>query len=468
MGTPHKEKTGTPPSCSSRRLARWDREYVWHPFTQMQEWEEEAPLIVDRGKGSFLWDLDGKKYLDGISSLWVNIHGHRHPLIDRAIRAQLKKVAHSTLLGLASPPSILLAKELVKITPKGLSHVFFSDDGSTAVEVALKLSIQFWQQHTPSQKDKKKFVRLDFAYHGDTAGSMSVSGVSLFNDRFRPLLFPSLSVDAPYCYRCPLKLSYPDCQMACLEPLEQILAKNHHEIAGVILEPMVQAVAGMITAPPGYLKQVRKLCRKYHVLLIADEVATGFGRTGKMFACEHENITPDFLVLSKGLTGGYLPLAATLTTDKIYKAFLGKYGEYKHFLHGHSYTGNALGCVAALANLQIFKEEKTLVKQKKKISHLARMLQSLVDLPFIGDIRQCGMMVGIELVKNAETREPFSLSVRIGHQVAMECRKRGLLIRPIGNVLVLMPPLNSSARELQKMVNILLRSLRRIEAWEKH
>lgn len=449
---------------SPQQLARWDRQYVWHPFTQMQEWETFEPLIIEKAKGSYLWDIHGKKYLDGVSSLWVNVHGHRHRVIDQAIREQLKKVAHSTLLGLASPPSILLAKELVKLAPKGLTHVFYSDDGSTAVEVALKLAVQYWQQQprATTKEKKEKFVRLDLSYHGDTAGSMSVGGVSLFQQRFRPLLFQSIPIDAPYCYRCPLKLTYPSCQMACLDPLNRVLAKRHQEIAGVIIEPMIQAVAGMIPSPPGYLKTVRQLCTKYNVLLIADEVATGFGRTGTMFACEHEKVAPDLLVLSKGITGGYLPLAATLTTEKIYSAFLGEYNELKHFFHGHSYTGNALGCAAALANLKIFKDEHTLKHLKKKITLLKGLLKPLATLPHVGDIRQCGMMVGIELVKNKETRGAFPLSARIGHKVAMDCRNRGLLIRPIGNVLVLMPPLSSSESELQRMVNILLKSSKAI------
>lgn len=454
-----KHKKPTPVTPSPQQLSKWDRKYVWHPFTQMQEWEALEPLIIEKAKGSYVWDIKNNKYLDGVSSLWVNLHGHRHPAIDRAIRDQLNKVAHSTLLGLASPPSILLAKELVKLAPKGLTHVFYSDDGSTAVEVALKLAVQYWQQQSPPAKKKGKFIRLDLAYHGDTAGSMSVGGVSLFHERFRPLLFPSISIDAPYCYRCPLKLNYPSCHTACIDPLEATLAKRHSEIAGVIIEPMIQAVAGMITSPPGFLKTVRDLCTKYNVLMIADEVATGFGRTGKMFACEHEKVTPDLLVLSKGITGGYLPLAATLTTENIHRAFLGDYGEFKHFFHGHSYTGNALGCAAALANLQVFKDERTLIRLKKKIVLLKELLKPLVTLPHVGDIRQIGMMVGVELVKNKESSKPYPLTDRMGHHVAMECRNRGLLIRPIGNVVVLMPPLNISDKDLHQMVDILMKSI---------
>jgi adenosylmethionine-8-amino-7-oxononanoate aminotransferase len=450
-------------SPTPTQLSKWDRQYVWHPFTQMQEWEQEDPLIIEKGKGAYLYDIHGKRFLDGTSSLWVNLHGHRHPTIDKAIREQLHKIAHSTLLGQASPPSILLAKELVRISPKGLTKVFYSDDGSTAVEVALKMAIQYWQQQYPPAKKKRKFVRLDLAYHGDTAGSMSVGGVTLFHERFRPLLVKTILIAAPYCYRCPLKLEYPSCQVACIDPLEKILAKQSEEIAGVVIEPMVQAVAGMITQPPGYVSRVRELCTKYNVLMIADEVATGFGRTGTMFACEHEKVTPDLMAVAKGLTGGYLPLAATLTTEKIYQAFLGEYDEFKTFFHGHSYTGNALACAAALANQKNFRTEKTLAKVKTGSRLIKQLLGPIASLPMVGDIRQSGYMVGIELVKNKETRAPFPLTDRMGHKVAMEARKRGLLIRPIGNIVVLIPPLISSDRELLSMTRILHHSLLSME-----
>ncbi len=451
-----KEKNRT--SHSSLKLSKWDRQYVWHPFTQMQEWEQEDPLIIEKGNGVYLYDIHGNKYLDGSSSIWVNLHGHRHRTLDTAIQEQLGNIAHSTLLGAASPPSIVLAKELVKIAPKGLTRVFYSDDGSTAVEVALKMAIQYWQQQHPPQKRKKMFVRLDAAYHGDTMGSMSVGGLPLFHERFRPLLFSTIALDAPYCYRCPLHLRFPSCQTACLDPLEDVLTKRHEQIAGVIIEPMVQAVAGIITQPPGYLSHVRALCTKYNVLLIADEVATGFGRTGTMFACDHERVTPDLLCVAKGLTGGYLPLAATLATESMYEAFLGE--PEKTFFHGHSYTGNALGCAAALANLEIFKKEKTLAQVRKKSRILQTLLKPLAELPIVGNVRQCGLMAGIELVKNKETREPFPLSERMGYKVTAECRRHGLLIRPIGNIVVLVPPLAASERELRQIVNIVTKSCR--------
>jgi len=442
------------------RLADWDRKYLWHPFTQMQEWEQDKPLIIERGTGSYLIDTKGRKYLDGTSSIWVNLHGHRHPALDQAIKKQLGKIAHSTLLGLSNSPATLLARELIRIAPKGLSRVFYSDDGSTAVEVALKMAVQYWQQRQPAAGSKNTFLHLKLAYHGDTIGAVSVGNVELFHSRFKPLLFPTLSAEPPYCYRCPLKLTYPSCRIACLEPIEQILRTRHRELAGFIVEPLVQAAAGMITSPPGYLKRIRELCTKYRVLLIADEVATGFGRTGRMFACQHEDVTPDLMAISKGLTGGYMPLAATLATEEIYNAFLGKYEDFKTFFHGHSYTGNPLGCAVALANLAIFRKNKTLTKLRPKIAELKRLIRSVASLPHVGEIRQQGFMVGIELVKDRATKEVYPLETRIGHRVAAEARMRGLLIRPLGNLIVLIPPLSTSIRELHQMVGTMADSIR--------
>jgi len=441
-------------TAETKALARWDRRYLWHPFTQMREWEQEEPIIICRGNGIYLYDTDGRRYLDGVSSIWVNIHGHRHPMLDRAMRRQLDQVAHTTLLGLSNVPAIQLAKELVRIAPKGLTRVFYSDDGSTAVEVALKMAVQYWQQQRKPAPRKRAFVNLRLAYHGDTAGAMSVGNIDLFHERFHPLLFPTLRADAPYCYRCPLKLSYPSCRLACLEPIQRLLEERHEEIAGVVIEPLVQAAAGMLTAPPGYLRHVRELCTRYGVLLIADEVATGFGRTGKMFACQHEGVTPDLMAISKGVTGGYLPLGATLTTDTIYRAFLGDYAEWKTFFHGHSYTGNPLACAVALANLKVFRDECTLAALQPKIKALTHLLQPLTSHPHVGDVRQRGFMVGIELVQDKTTREPYRLEARIGHRVAREARRRGLLLRPLGNVIVLMPPLSIRMAELRAMVGI--------------
>lgn len=430
----------------------------------MREWEREAPLIIERGQGPYLFDTNGKRYLDGVSSIWVNIHGHRHRVLDGALTRQLGRVAHSTLLGLSNPPAIRLARELIRIAPRGLTRVFFSDDGSTAVEVALKMALQYWQQCGRRAGRKRIFVHLELGYHGDTLGAVSVGGVPLFHERFKPLLFPSLGVPAPYCYRCPVKLTYPSCALACLAPLEQLLKRRHRDIAGVIIEPLVQAVAGMITAPPGYLTAVRELCTRYGVLLIADEVATGFGRTGRMFACQHEGVTPDLMAISKGLTGGYLPLAATLTKEEVYRAFLGEYADWKTFFHGHSYTGNPLGCAVALATLGVFRREHTLAKLRTKITALAQLLRPFVQLPHVGEVRQRGFMVGIELVQDRRTKAPYLPEDRIGHRVAMEARRRGLLIRPLGNVVVLMPPLATRIPELRRMTTLLYESIRSVTA----
>ncbi|MBI3604369.1 MAG: adenosylmethionine--8-amino-7-oxononanoate transaminase, partial [Nitrospirae bacterium] len=450
------------PSRDRDRLADWDRTFLWHPFTQMKEWEREEPVIIERGKGSYVIDTEGRRYLDGVSSLWVNVHGHRHPRLDRALRAQLSRIAHSTLLGLSSPPAIRLARELVRLAPAGLTKVFYSDNGSTAVEIALKMAVQYWRQRRPKAGPKRTFLRLHLAYHGDTVGAMSVGGIDLFRDRFRPLLFPTLAAEPPYCYRCPLRLTYPSCAMACLDPVERILKRRHRALAGVIIEPLVQAAAGMLMAPPGYLARMRELCTKYQVLLIADEVATGFGRTGRMFACAHEGVTPDLMAVSKGLTGGYLPLAATLATEDIYRAFLGDYAEWKTFFHGHSYTGNPLGCAVALANLEVFRKERTLARMQPRITALRRFLRPLSRLSHVGEIRQRGYMVGIELVTDRATRTPYPPTERIGHQVTLEARRRGMLIRPLGHVVVLMPPLSVTTAELARMVTILRDSIRTV------
>lgn len=443
-------------------LADWDRRYLWHPFTQMREWEQAEPLIIERGKGAYLFDCRGHRYLDGVSSLWVNVHGHRHPALDRALRGQLAKIAHSTLLGLSNPPAIRLARELVRLAPSGLTRVFYSDDGSTAVEVALKMAVQYWRQRNLRAGPKRTFLHLDLAYHGDTVGAMSVGGIDLFHGRFRSLLFPTLAADPPYCYRCPLTLTFPSCKLACLEPIEQTLKRRHRDLAGLVIEPLVQATAGMIMAPPGYLTRIRELCTRYRVLLIADEVATGFGRTGRLFACEHEGVTPDLMAISKGLTGGYLPLGATLATEEIYQAFLGEYRDWKTFFHGHSYTGNPLGCAVALANLEVFRKERTLARLQPKIKALNRFLRPLARLSHVGEIRQQGFMVGIELVRNRKAKTPYPIEERIGHQVAMEARKRGLLLRPLGNVIVLMPPLVMTVKELARMVAIVRTAIRAV------
>ena len=437
---------------SSKKFQSLDKLYLWHPFTQMKDYLREEPLVIEEGKGSYLKDTEGRWYLDGISSLWVNVHGHRRKEIDEAIYGQLGKVAHSTLLGLANIPSVSLAKKLVEITPQGLNKVFYSDSGSTAVEIALKISFQYWQQK--SKETKMKFISFKNAYHGDTIGSVSVGGIDLFHKTYEPLLFQTFQVSASYCYRCHLHKTYPGCQLACVGELEALMEKHHREIAALIMEPLVQAAAGMLVWPPGFLSRVRSFCTKYNILMIADEVATGFGRTGRMFACEHEGVSPDIMLLAKSITGGHLPLAATLTTNEIYEAFLGEYGQKKTFFHGHTYTGNPLACAAALANLEIFENEKTLEKLPAKIKFLQDELEKFKTLSHVGQVRQRGMMVGIELVHERTTKREYAWEEKIGIRATQEARRRGLILRPLGNVIVLMPPLSISLDELKELTAV--------------
>ncbi|MBI5492845.1 MAG: adenosylmethionine--8-amino-7-oxononanoate transaminase [Deltaproteobacteria bacterium] len=442
------------------RLIKIDKLRVWHPFTQMTEWAASDPLIIKEGKGNYLIDIDGKRYIDGVSSLWVNVHGHRKMEIDRAITAQLKKIAHSTLLGLSNIPSIELAERLVKIAPRGLTRVFYSDNGSTAVEIALKMSFQYWAQSGKAKKTR--FVAFTGAYHGDTFGSMSVGEIDIFVKKYRPLLFEALRAPYPYCYRCPVDKAYPSCKLACLVELEKVLKKNHGEIAACVIEPVVQGAAGMIVSPPGFLKGVRRLTRKYDCLLLADEVATGFGRTGRMLACELEKVSPDFLCLAKGLTGGYMPLAATLTTEKVYKAFLGRYEEYRTFFHGHTYTGNPLGCAAALANLDVFEKEKVIERLRGKTVLFKGLLEKFKPLPHVGDVRHSGLIAGVELVKDKDTKEPYPAKERVGHKVCIEARKKGLIIRQLGDTVVIMPPLSIKETELKRIANIVFDCIRKV------
>lgn len=445
----------------TKKLISLDKKHVWHPFTQMREWEESTPLIIERGRGNYLIDTEGRRYLDGVSSMWVTVHGHGKKEIDSAIKAQLDKIAHSTLLGLGNTPSIELAERLVSIAPKGLNRVFYSDNGSTAVEIALKMAFQYHEQ-TNRKNRKRKFVAFTGAYHGDTFGSMSVGEIDIFVKKYRPLLFDTLRAPYPYCYRCPVDKDRKNCGKACLEVLEKILKAHSAEIAGCIIEPLFEGAAGMITSPPGFLRAVRRLTRKYGVLLIADEVATGFGRTGRMFACGTEGVSPDFLCLAKGLTGGYMPLAATLTTEKVYRAFLGRYDEFKSFFHGHTYTGNPLGCAAAIASLDVFEKEKALERLVGKVALFKTLLERFDSLDHVGEVRQAGLVAGIELVADRPTKEPYPAAVRLGHRVCMEARKYGLIIRPLGDTIVLMPPLGIKEAELKKIVSITFDCVKRL------
>jgi len=441
----------------TKRLGDIDKEFVWHPFTQMKEYVEKEPIIIERGDGTYLYDTEGRKYIDGVSSLWVNIHGHRVPEIDNAIKDQIDRLSHSTLLGVANPPAAELAKELIDICPPGLKKVFYSGDGASAVEVALKMSFQYWRHK--NKPEKTKFVYLDNGYHGDTLGAVSVGGIDLFHSTFKPLLFETYKAPSYYCYRCPLGKTYPTCEIACAMEIENILREHHKEVCAVILEPYVQAAGGMIVAPEGYLKMVRDYCDKYEVLMILDEVATGFGRTGKMFACEHENVAPDIMVLGKGMTGGYLPLSATITNQKVYDAFLGDYGEFKTFFHGHSYAGNPISCAASLGNLDVFKKHKTLEHLKEKIEYFEQELREFEGLKHVGNVRSKGLIAGIELVEDRETKEPYELSKKMGWKVADIASQNEVLIRPLGNVIVLMPPLGIAMEDLEKLMKVTFRAI---------
>jgi adenosylmethionine-8-amino-7-oxononanoate aminotransferase len=413
-------------------LRALDREVLWHPFTQQQGWIAEDAPIIERGEGCTLFDTDGNAYLDGVSSLWCTVHGHRHPALDAAVRAQLDRVAHTTMLGLSHPPAIQLAEKLLAVAPKGdreLTRVFYSDNGSTANEIALKMAFQWHKIRGDVQRTK--FVYLDMSYHGDTIGSVSVGGIDLFHTLFRPMLFDGLRTKA-----------------GDVEGLERILAEHGGEIAALIMEPLVQGAAGMLMHPAGYLRAVRELCDTYDVLMICDEVATGFGRTGTMFACEQEGVVPDLMSVAKGLTGGYLPLAATLATERVYQGFLGEFQEFKTFFHGHTYTGNPLACAAAIATLEVFEHERTLESLAPRLELLGELLEEHVaPLASVSEIRRLGTMVGIELIE-------FPLEARMGHEVTLAARERGAIVRPLGDVIVLMPPLAISEDELRRLVGI--------------
>jgi adenosylmethionine-8-amino-7-oxononanoate aminotransferase len=405
-----------------------DRRHLWHPFTQQGEWAREDPVIVERAEGTDLIDTRGNRYIDGVSSLWCNVHGHRHPRIDAAIRDQLDRVAHTTMLGLSHPAAIELAHRLVEVAPPGLTRVFYSDSGSTATEIALKMAFQYWRQQ--GDERRTRFVSLREAYHGDTIGSVSVGGIDLFHATYRPLLFDTLTAEP-----------------GDIDDMRRLFEAHPGEIAAVIMEPLAQGAAGMIVHPAGYLRAVRELCDEHGVLLICDEVAVGFGRTGRMWACEHEDVAPDFLCTAKGITGGYLPLAATLATERVYQGFLGDHADLRTFFHGHTYTGNPLACAAALATLDVFEEERTLERLQPKIALLAELLEPIADRFDVAEVRRCGFMTGIQLAD-------YPVELRMGHRVTLEARARGAIIRPLGDTVVLMPPLAISEADLTRLLEI--------------
>jgi adenosylmethionine-8-amino-7-oxononanoate aminotransferase len=435
-------------------IRKWDAEHVWHPFTQMREYLASEPLVVVAADGNYLIDDRGRRLFDGTSALWCNLLGHRVPEIDAAVAEQLGKFAHTTLLGTTHPGVAALARALVEIAPAGLNHVFFSDNGATAVESALKIAFQYrLLTQGKSAASEAVYLSLDNAYHGDTLGAAAVGGVELFHDIFRPILLPSLKTPSPYCYRCPIGKTPKECSIDCADELEQALARANGRVCAVILEPGVQAAAGILVQPEGFLTRAAEACRKHGALLILDEVATAFGRTGTLFACQREGVTPDLLCLAKGLTGGYLPVAATLATDQIYNAFLGSYDEYRHFFHGHTYTGNALGCAAALATLGLLQDGAIVGDVERKGHVLRNALEPLIGHEHVGDVRQAGLMCGIELVADKLTKHSFAPGDRVGYHICLSLRDRGIFLRPLGDVIVLMPSLSSTDAELRHLAS---------------
>ncbi|MDE0315180.1 MAG: adenosylmethionine--8-amino-7-oxononanoate transaminase [Candidatus Poribacteria bacterium] len=445
------------------KLIAWDKDYLWHPFTQMRDWLADEPIIIERGEGVYLIDIDGNRYLDGIASMWTNVHGHNHPELNAALKAQLDRIAHSTLLGYSNIPAIQLAQKLVEITPSGLNKVFYSDNGSTAVEVALKMAYQYWQHK--GQPQRNLFVHFDKAYHGDTVGAMSVGGIESFHSTFSSLLFKSIRLSAPEAYRTSKaadtsrNASTDSAKTYWLNAVERVLSENTKQIAGIILEPLIQGAGGMLISPKGFLKELAALAKKWETLLIVDEVMTGLGRTGKMWACEHENVTPDLLCTAKGLAAGYLPLAATLTTDEIYNAFLGEYRDLKTFFHGHTFTGNPLACAVALENIAIFERENLLDRLQITVKHFNKRLQEFYALPHVGDVRVCGMAAGIELMKNPETNTPYPFEEKVGIRICKAALAQGAILRPLVNTIVLMPPLQISISELDSLLDITYRAI---------
>jgi adenosylmethionine-8-amino-7-oxononanoate aminotransferase len=432
------------------RLAAADHRHLWHPFTQMQDWLQEDPLIIDQAEGVELIDTLGRRYLDGVSSLWCNVHGHRVPALDEAVRAQLDRIAHSTLLGLASTASIECAEELMRHVPPALTRVFFSDAGATAVEIAIKMAFQHFQLR--GDGERREFVSITGGYHGDTIGSVSVGGIDLFHRIFKPLLFDVQHAPQPYCYRCPLGKELPSCAMACADAVEEIFRARPGRIAALVIEPVMQGADGMIAQPPGYLRKMRAICDRHGALLVCDEVATGWGRTGTTFAVEQEGVVPDLMTMAKGLTGGYLPLAATLTTEAVFESFLGSFESKRTFFHGHTYAGNPLACAVATASMTLFREQRIIEGLPARIEALRAALEPLAAHPHVGEIRQRGLMVGVELVRDRATRAEYEYPLRVGHQACLEARKQGVLLRPLGNVVVLLPPLAMTVAQLERTV----------------
>lgn len=426
-----------PSPSSTDALVAADRRNVWHPFTQHRQWSASRPIVIESGHGCWLTDTDGRSWLDGNSSLWVNIWGHDREEVLTAIREQIERLPHATFLGLTNPPAIHTAERLIELSPEGLTRAFFSENGAAAVEVALKMAFAYHRHRGDHGRDL--FVCLDNAYHGDTLGAVSVGGFDPFHALYGPLLFETRRIPSPYCYRCPLALEHPSCDLACADALEDVLATEGHRIAGVITEPLVQGAAGIITAPDGHLRRLREICDRHGVLLIVDEVATGFGRTGATFACDLEDVQPDLMAVGKGLTGGYLPMSATLATEAIFEAFLGNPEDGRTLFHGHSYAGNPAAAAAAAASLELFVKEDLPATARALAKVFEEELNAFDDLAHVGEVRRRGIMCGVEIVQDRATKAPFPSSSAIGAAVCERLREDGIILRPLGDTLVLMP-----------------------------
>jgi adenosylmethionine-8-amino-7-oxononanoate aminotransferase len=434
-------------------LAAWDHRYLWHPFTQMADWLAEEPIVIAEAEGTTLVDTRGRRYLDGVSSLWCNVHGHRHPALDAALRAQVERVAHSTLLGLANVPSIELARALVEMAPPGLTRVFYSDAGATAVEAALRIALQYHRLR--GDDGRTRFASLVEAYHGDTLGAVGVGWSETFHRFLAGAVVPAVRLPPPHVFRWRQRMAPEAALAAAIDEAERTLAAEGRSLAAVVVEPLVQGAAGMWVHPPAYLRALRDLAHRHGALFVADEVATGFGRTGAMFACDLAGVTPDVLCLAKGISGGYLPLAATLATEEVFAAFLGRFEELRAFFHGHTYTGNPLACAVGLASLRVFRDERTLERLAPKIARLReRLAAEVAPLPHVGEVRQQGVMVGIELVADRDARTPYPAAARLGQRVVRAARARGVVIRPLGDVIVLNPPLAIAPADVDRLVDV--------------
>lgn len=443
-------------------LPQRDLAVVWHPCTQMKDHESFAPIAVREAHGCWITDMEGRRYLDAISSWWVNTLGHNHARLNTALARQLEKFAHVIFAGFTHEAGVNFAERLVAAAPPGLRHVAFAGDGSSAVEMALKMSFQYWRQS--GHPEKTKFLSITGAYHGETLGALAVGGVELYREIYKPLLIPVHQAAGPDCFRCPYGKRRESCDAECIESVEKTLAQHGHEICAVIIEPLVQGAAGMRIYSPEYLKRLRALCDRHRVHLIADEIMTGYGRTGRMWAVDHAGIAPDLMCLAKGLTAGYLPMSVVLATEDIYRAFYDDYATLKTFFHSHSHSGNALACAVAAETLAIYEEEGIVGGLPPKAAALAAALAPLKDHPNVGEVRQQGMIAAVELVRDRRTNAEFPLEERVGWRIAREALSRGVLLRPLGSVVYFMPPLTVTPEETALMGRVAKEAVEAVEA----